>query len=213
MLSINRLQDIHTLPQSIPTCPSSEFPLLRHDKSEQDRATQAMVRGERRSSHGTTQPYMERHEGAGGRAINVRVSMEDYYETRRESVDFDQPPSYDAFLLPDAVLERRKYNIQPRPDEGREQLPAYSCTINLEAVFQKKNELEGAIHRAVDRNWNKVYVTLQGTLLSFYRCKGGSPFNLPSASPDMPAGVKKGMLIKSYNLQHGDVGVASDYHK
>ena len=213
MLSLRRPQDIQIPPQPTPICPPNDSPRQRHDKTKEERATQVMVREERRSSQGTAQPFVGRQEGAGGRALTVRLSMEDYYESRRESVEFDPPPSYDAFLLPDAVLERRKYNIQPRPDEGRERLPAYSCTINMEAVFQKKNELEGAIHRAVDRNWNKVFVTLHGTALSFYRCKGGSPFNLPSSSPDMPAGVKKGMLIKTYNLQHADVGVASDYHK
>lgn len=142
--------------------------------------------------------------------------MEDYYETRGGSFEIDQPPSYDAFLLPDAALERRKYNIQPREDEGKETLPAYSCAISLETVFQRKMELEGAVHRAQDRNWNKVFVSLQGTALSFHKCKGGSPFAIPTSgmtSPDMPAGVKKGALIKSYNLQHADVGIASDYYK
>ena len=213
MLSLSRSREVQVLPQPIAICLSNSHPRLHQDKSETEKASQAMVRGERRSSHGTAGAHVERHEGHGGRVINMRVSMEDYYENRRESIDFDQPPSYDAFLLPDAVLERRKYNIQPRPDEGQEVLPAYSCALSLEAVFQRKSELEGAVYRAVDRNWNKVFATLQGTALSFYRCKGGSPFNLPSASPDMPAGVKKGTLIKSYNLQHADVGIASDYHK
>ena len=140
--------------------------------------------------------------------------MEDYYEQRGGSLEIEPPPSYDAFLL--QPTNSRKYNIQPREDEGRETLPAYSCAISLEAVFTRKMELEGAVHRAQDRNWTKVFATLQGTALSFHRCKGSGPFQLPGSgnnNPDLPAGAKRGILMKSYNLQHADVGIAADYFK
>jgi hypothetical protein len=140
--------------------------------------------------------------------------MEDYYEQRGGSVGLDSPPSYDAFLL--QPTNSRKYNIQPREDEGKEILPPYSCAISLESVFMRKLELEGAVHRAQDRNWYKVFATLQGTALSFHKYKGSGPFALPrdgNSSPDMPAGAKRGCLMKSYNLQHADVGIAADYYK
>lgn len=215
MLTLSQSVDIQLDQQKIAKCSVRDY-RPRQDKPIEERATQVMVRVERRSSHGAARQHIERHIAPDGRHVNVRLSMEDYYESRRESVELDQPPSYDEFLVPDAVLERRKHNIQPRQEEGRESLPPYSCEISLEAVFQRKSELEGAIHRAQDRNWNKIYATLQGTALSFYRCKGGSPFPLPasaSATPDMPPGVKKSTLIKSYNLQHADVGIATDYYK
>lgn len=147
--------------------------------------------------------------------LSARVSMEDYYQQRGGSLDLlDAPPSYDAFLL--QPTNSRKYNIQPREDEGREILPSYSSAISLECVFMRKLELEGAVHRAQDRNWNKVIATLQGTALSFHKYKGPGPFQmvaLGNTSPDMPAGAKRGVLMKSYNLQHADVGIAADYYK
>lgn len=145
---------------------------------------------------------------------NVRVSMEDYYEQLSNgSIDpKSPPPSYDA--TSPRPRSCRKFNIQPREDEGNEVLPAYSCAISHEAVFMMKLELESAVFRAQDRNWNKVWATLQGTALNFYKCKGGGPFQFGGVyGPDVPTGVKRGDLLKSYSLQHADVGTAADYFK
>jgi hypothetical protein len=72
----------------------------------------------------------------------------------------DDPPAYDVAIngLP---LPATRLKIQPREDEGREQLPAYSCSIMIRAVFERKMELETAVHRAFDRNWHKLFVELQ----------------------------------------------------
>lgn len=160
-----------------------------------------------------------------------RLSMEEYYTryssgSRPASVFQpcpptvptipENPPPYDAVLAP-STSPRPKFNIQPREDEGREVLPPYSCAISLENVFLKKMELEGAVHRAHDRNWYRVVVALQGTALTVYKFKGGGVFSKlegggkPSA--DFPAGVKRGETLRSYNLQHAEVGVAADYLK
>jgi len=156
--------------------------------------------------------------------LNVRVSMEDYYQRRGGSIEVEtapseppseSPPTYDALLLSPTL--GRKCNIQPREDEGRETLPAYSCAISLESVFMKKMELEGAVHTAHDRSWHKVFVTLQGTALSFHKYKGPGTFQTPKSGPtscpDHPTGAKKCQLLRSYNLQHADVGIAADYFK
>ena len=75
-------------------------------------------------------------------------------------------------------------------------------------------ELEGAIHRAANRDWNRVYVTLQGTALTFHKCRIPGVFPTKSRStPDFPAGTQKGTLLQSYNLTHADVGIAADYLK
>jgi len=139
--------------------------------------------------------------------------MEEYYE------HYDQhkgsPPEYDA-LISSARLQR-KFNIQPRDDEGCEALPPYSCAISLENVFMKKNELEGAVHRSHDRNWHRVFVKLQGTALTFHKYKGSrvmeSVLRDGSLNADMPDKRKKGSFLRSYNLQHADVGIAADYVK
>jgi hypothetical protein len=125
------------------------------------------------------------------------------------------PPEYEA-LVQSARLHQ-KFNIQPREDEGCEKLPPYSCAISLENVFMRKVELEGAVHRAHDRNWYRVYATLQGTALTFHKWKGKGVFSKQpdrlNENPDFPAGTKKGSFLRSYNLQHADAGIAVDYFK
>jgi len=140
--------------------------------------------------------------------------MDEYYQ--RVAIDvpsnpIESPPPYDALL--DNPSFRQRFNIQPREDEGREILPPYSTAISLQGVFLQKMELEGVVHRAQDRNWYRVLVTLQGTALSFYKCKIPGVFASRKSSPDFPAGTTKGAFLRSYNLQHADVGVAADYVK
>ncbi|KAF8851985.1 hypothetical protein BDZ45DRAFT_717165 [Acephala macrosclerotiorum] len=104
-------------------------------------------------------------------------------------------------------------------DEGREVLPPYSCEISVQSVFLKKMELEGAVHKAQDRNWYKVLATLQGTALSFYKYQKPGMFSSArdatgrKTGPDFPPGLKRGQFLRSYNLQHADVGIAADYLK
>jgi hypothetical protein len=128
----------------------------------------------------------------------------------------DSPPSYDADALLQAPQSQGIYNIQPREDEGRETLPPYSSEISLENVFSRKVELQGAIHRASDRKWYRVYATLQGTALTFHKYKSSGYFS--AWSPDCGRSdtaplLKKGQFLMSYNLQHADVGIAADYFK
>jgi hypothetical protein len=144
-----------------------------------------------------------------------RRSIDQYYQRDLETDPLDLPPSYDALIPPPSW--RRRFNVQPREDEGRETLPAYSSYISLESIFEKKMELEGAVHKAQDRNWYKVWVTLQGTALTFHKCKSEGFFHRSEAgrkpNANFPAGQKQMCFIRSYNLQHADVGIASDYTK
>ncbi|KAI6712950.1 hypothetical protein JHW43_004509 [Diplocarpon mali] len=140
--------------------------------------------------------------------------MDDFYQQGQLPVDRpDDPPPYDTLLEPLAL--RRKYNIQPREDEGRETLPPYSSAISIQNVFLKKMELEGAVHRASDRNWYRVLVTLQGTALKFHKFKGSALFNGRDDGGKSHSSMasKKGSFLKSYNLQYADVGIAADYLK
>jgi hypothetical protein len=141
--------------------------------------------------------------------------MDEYYQHEAVGssiIPLDSPPDYDALL--DSPSLRRRFNIQPREDEGREVLPPYSSAISLRAVFLRKMELEGAVHRAQNRNWTRVYVTLQGTALTFHKCKiPGILGTKGRTTPDFPAGTTKGLFLQSYNLQHADVGIAADYVK
>jgi hypothetical protein len=159
-------------------------------------------------------PGPSRHGDVANIPNSYRHSMDEYYEreaTGSSIIPSDAPPDYDAFLESPSL--RRRFNIQPREDEGREVLPPYSSAISLQAVFLKKMELEGAVHRAQNRNWYRVFVTLQGTALTFHKCKLPGVFGKSRTSPDFPTGTTKGQFLQSYNLQHADVGIAADYLK
>jgi hypothetical protein len=120
----------------------------------------------------------------------------------------DAPPEYGTLVSTPHSL--RRFNIQPREDEGQEKLPPYSCALSLENVFMRKAELEGAVYRAHDRNWYRVYATLQGTALTFHKHKGKGVFVKSNArkyeeDPDLPTGSRRGTFLKSYNLTHAEV--------
>ncbi|KAG9241591.1 hypothetical protein BJ878DRAFT_427793 [Calycina marina] len=126
------------------------------------------------------------------------------------------PSDYDPLLPTALVLQKKlqKFNVQPREDEGNEILPVYSTAISICNVFSYKKELEGAVHKAHDRTWCKVCVNLQGTALSLYKYKSGGMFaSMGREGYDIPVDSKKGELIRNYNLQHADVGIAADYYK
>lgn len=160
------------------------------------------------------------------RAVAQRLSMEEYYHSqlnpapRRDSASsnseaFDDPPSYDV-AINGLHLPATRLKIQPREDQGREQLPSYSCSIMIRAIFSKKMELETAVHTAFDRKWYQVYAELQGTALRFYKVKSAGIFaggGGPNTSADNPPHLKLGELLKIYSLQHADVGIAADYLK
>jgi hypothetical protein len=126
-------------------------------------------------------------------------------------------PSYDEVVdgHPRATAGSSRLRIEPREDEGHERLPGYTCSITTQSIFFKKNEYESAIYKARDRVWNKVFVELQGTALRISKVKNTGVFqtNPDDETPDMPAFVKAGKLLKLYTLQHGDIGIAADYEK
>lgn len=165
-----------------------------------------------------------------------------------ESPAMDELPAYDDVVEDGLGTDSRRGSaaassavsasrpamaVSPRQEEGSETLPDYSCTLTARAVFHRKMEYEGALHRARDRTWYKVLVELQGTALRIHKIRNTGVMAIinkisPSTedltrtemamctvtpSADLPAWCGKGDLVKSYTLQHGDVGVAADYQK
>ncbi|KAH8817213.1 hypothetical protein F5884DRAFT_665741 [Xylogone sp. PMI_703] len=126
--------------------------------------------------------------------------------------ELNSPPLYGTPI----TKPRHRPPVLPREDEGHEILPSYSASISLDAVLSKKMELVSCIHRAQDRDWTREYVSLHGTALSFYKCRSsvvGGVFSKLEKSSDISAGAKKGALIKTYNLQYAEAGIAADYTK
>lgn len=150
--------------------------------------------------------------------------MEEFYYNRLLSVSLQQPVPSDSFEqsrynVADTAhnIASTKTKIQPRADEGHEVLPPYTCSINTHAVFYRKMELESAIHKAQDRSWYRVWVELRGTALKIFTTKSTGMFSsaksAPNINPDQPAWLLRGDEIRTYSLQHADVGMALDYHK
>lgn len=101
------------------------------------------------------------------------------------SVATDAPPNYATATRP----RPRKPSL-----EGREQLPGYSCTVEFGAKVLFNLESVNPLSFAGDAEWRDVYALVRGTMLNIYRVKDGGA----------------GKLLRSYTLQHAEVGLASD---
>lgn len=84
--------------------------------------------------------------------------------------------------------------------------PAYSCTVEIEGTLGMKQELTSVFDVSRSREWHDVYVVLQGTQLCIYRIK--TPGILSKDRAPAP-----GRLLRTFTLQHAEVGVASDFKK
>ncbi|KAF2756550.1 hypothetical protein EJ05DRAFT_67487 [Pseudovirgaria hyperparasitica] len=108
----------------------------------------------------------------------------------------DSPPTYD-----------KSESIQPLAiPPAIEPLPEYSVTIHMEGPIGLKNELCTPFTRSKNSLWQDVYGVLSGTSLSLYRLKKPQLFAKNRI-------MRPGRLIKSYTLQHAEVGVAMDFKK
>lgn len=153
-----------------------------------------------------------------------RLSMEEdyFYEQVMTFAQPLQPPAYHAATHGTYEGPSRKGKEAVLDDDvllDRELLPAYSCDVHMETVFQMKMEIEDAVKRAEYRNWRTMFVELHGTALHIYSAKkkdfgwGKNRMHGPDVRPDNPSWLRKGLLERSYSLQHADVGIAADYHK
>jgi hypothetical protein len=84
--------------------------------------------------------------------------------------------------------------------------PAYNCTVEIEGIVGVKQELSSPFQVSGHREWNDVYAILRGTQLSLYRIKNPGLLS----KKQQP---KAGKLLRTYSLQHAEVGVASDFKK
>ncbi|KAK8226659.1 hypothetical protein HDK77DRAFT_431247 [Phyllosticta capitalensis] len=91
---------------------------------------------------------------------------------------------------------------------GSDHLPPYSCAIEFQGPLAFKAELINIFEPACSKlaNWTEVYVVLRGTMLSIYRLK--HQFFSKGSKKPLP-----GRLIKTYSLQHAEVGLALDFKK
>ncbi|RUS14477.1 hypothetical protein BC937DRAFT_93766 [Endogone sp. FLAS-F59071] len=89
--------------------------------------------------------------------------------------------------------------IEARPEEGREVLPPYECTVDLAGYLFVKREFDRPGEKAKDRSWKKLWLHIYGTQLRIYRFE---PRNLDRDKP-----------WATMTMQRADAGVAADYTK
>ncbi|KAG6133045.1 hypothetical protein E4U12_002920 [Claviceps purpurea] len=166
-----------------------------------------------------------------GSPLRRRYSMEEdlYYKhvLATPQSHLPPPPIYEPSTNNDVDVdegedEGRRSNIGQLEEEAKfssilEPLPDYESSVHLEGVFSKKHEIENTTKRAANRQWNTVFVTLNGTALNVYSVKKvwcwGRSRDDPTICPDNPPGVRKAKLEKRYSLLHADAGIAADYFK
>ena len=115
---------------------------------------------------------------------NNRISMAPAYETiiplrRRLSMPTFNAASTPPPPYPDLFPNAQSYGvkltqIQPRDDEGRERLPAYSNSIYIRAIMPRKVEFTKPGVQAKDRKWKRVLCVLEGTSFKVYKPPGVS---------------------------------------
>lgn len=103
------------------------------------------------------------------------------------AVATDAPPSYATALRP-------RPSSPPRQVPGREKLPAYTCTVECGAKMLLNLECVNPLSFVGEADWREVYALVRGTMLSLHRVKDGGP----------------GKLLRTYTLQHAEVGLATD---
>lgn len=117
------------------------------------------------------------------------------------------PPDYKVLapLFP-------RYPIVPRDEEGKEPLPTYQSSIRKEGIAIRKRELSSPYIAANHRSWSTVYMELNNTKLTMYKVSGKVSVR-ESKECKKQVSYKINHLIRSYTLQYGQVGLASDYDK
>ena len=126
------------------------------------------------------------------------------FHTHTRAIPNPRLPNYEA-----VVSGRGPYRFKTSssPDEATDVLPPYTCSVFMQGSLAMKQELSSPFTVAYDRRWRNVHATLRGTQLLFHRSKIGPLFGKTYDTP------QAGRLLKSYSLQHAEVGVAQDFKK
>ncbi|OCK85424.1 hypothetical protein K432DRAFT_286785 [Lepidopterella palustris CBS 459.81] len=115
------------------------------------------------------------------------------------------PPSYNCAVSP-RTMDRLNSIAEAELEAQSELPPSYTCSVEIGGILGLKNELSSPFLQAGDRHWHDVYVVLRGTQLNIHRIKTSSILSRSRVSGP-------GRLLRSYTLQHAEIGLASDFKK
>ena len=132
------------------------------------------------------EPAQQPREQRPQRISRRATSHYNHFQTSCSSAT-DDPPSYAATM-------RNRTPVQPRSGLAGAAPPKYECTVSAEGKVLLQLESISPLNTPCDGEWREVYLVLRGTLLNFHRPKDNGP----------------GKLLRSYTLQHGEVGIAPD---
>ncbi|KAF9328403.1 hypothetical protein BG006_008392 [Podila minutissima] len=107
------------------------------------------------------------------------------------SLALSSPPSY----WEAAVKYQGWPTIDPRPEQGQEPLPRYTCTVFREGCVNRKTELVGN-WRPYRRPWKRTFAHLRGTSLRLYAVD----------MEDVPR-----LHVRNISLQMARCEIAADY--
>ncbi|KAG2178004.1 hypothetical protein INT43_003257 [Umbelopsis isabellina] len=185
--SSTTLSTLDTVPEDIPS-------LIFDDASSTTASTS--------SGSCDSSPLMDAHRREALEKLSRRLTLDSALPPYNDRSDLDfrrwsmpvlQPPPYTA---PPACLSRP---VSPRPEEGQEQLPKYSCTVYKMGYLYVKREMDRPGVKARDRSWRKLYVRLWGTSLAIYKSK--------------PIDIQQASKVCLFTMQQVDAGLALDYVK
>jgi hypothetical protein len=117
------------------------------------------------------------------------------------------PPTYACATSPQTLTWlNTKASVEAAAVRSEKAPPAYTCTVERQGIMGVKQELSSVFEIARTREWQDVYVVLRGTQLVLHRLKSPSMLS-KSRTPT------QGKVIKTYSLQHAEVGVAADFKR
>lgn len=141
-----------------------------------------------------SQPLQERETSS----IAASYGYHQTFSTHASQAPDIEPPSY-------AKSQAEPASCTPSHDSvGVEKLPGYSCDTSFEGFLDMCTELSTPFLISHDNDWHSLYVVLHGTQLHLFKAKKSF---FRSKAP------RQGRLLRTYSLQHAEIGIALDWRK
>ncbi|KAF9106505.1 hypothetical protein BGX29_009317 [Mortierella sp. GBA35] len=178
----------------------SLFPALAHNVHLQGELAQEDCRESLEMSSAEAGAFMRPELSTSAAIATVGSRGETVLAPRSLSADGKIPVSSLALSSPPSYWEAEiKYRgwpkIEPRPEQGHEALPRYTCSVFREGCVNRKTEIVGS-WRPYRRPWKRTFAHLRGTALRLYAVD----------MEDVPR-----LHVRNISLQLAKCEIATDY--